>query len=117
MNVREVYEAAHGDFEGTFERMMDEEFMAKILKMFLDDSSFRNLEEAYQARNAQDAFHAAHTLKGVAGNVGLSDLAKKASDVTEALRGSDEIGNADAYMPALKQAYETAKQAIEKLEA
>lgn len=117
MNVQEVYEAAHGDFEGTLERMMDEGFMAKILMMFLDDPSFMQLKEAYQAQNVSDSFHAAHTLKGVAGNVGLSDLAKKASDVTEALRNSDNIHDADAYMPALMQAYETAKQAIEKLEA
>lgn len=46
------------------------------------------------ARDAEGAFMAAHTLKGVSQNLGFDNLYEPAVVVTEALRGADAVDGA-----------------------
>ncbi len=39
-------------------------FIKKFVLKFLDDNSYANLKEAIAAGNVEEAFRAAHTLKG-----------------------------------------------------
>ncbi len=50
---------------------------------FLDDNSYANLKEAIAAGNVEEAFRAAHTLKGVCLNLGFDNLYKASSAITE----------------------------------
>lgn len=46
----------------------------KFLHLFPKDSSMATLSAAMGTQSAVDAFHTAHTLKGVALNLGLGNL-------------------------------------------
>lgn len=95
MTIKSLYEAVGGDYEDVVKRLISEEFVAQLALGFLDDDGFSSLEKAMKNRNAEDAFRAAHTLKGVALNLGFKNLGESASELTEVLRkrtfdGADE---------------------------
>ena len=95
MTIKSLYEAVGGDYKDVVKRLISEEFAAQLALGFLDDDGFLSLEKAMKNRNAEDAFRAAHTLKGVALNLGFKNLGESASELTEVLRkrtfdGADE---------------------------
>jgi len=116
MNLREFYIVVGGDYEEAFDRMRKEERIVKFLNMFLADTNYDELISAVDSKEAEKAFRAAHTLKGVAGNLGLTNLQKVVSEITETLRGATEVENAIPLIPEVKETYQTAKTAIEQLE-
>ena len=73
---------------------MGEEMLARFALKFLDDESMDKLEAAMAAGDAEGAFMAAHTLKGVSQNLGFDNLYEPAVVVTEALRGADAVDGA-----------------------
>ncbi|UKI38244.1 MAG: Hpt domain-containing protein [Clostridiales bacterium] len=52
----------------------------------MSDESFRTLRTALEKDDAESAFYAAHTLKGICSNLGFDRLFDKSSAVTEMLR-------------------------------
>ena len=89
MTLHELYEAVGGDMSDTTERLGDAETVESFILMFPDDSSYSVLLHSLRKNDLQRAFHAAHTLKGVGGNLGFKRLCDCASDVCEKLRGGD----------------------------
>ncbi len=83
----------------------NEALVMRLLSRFPDDGSFRSLEDALEKGDREVSFRAAHTLKGVAANLGLENIREKASEITEKLRDGD-VTAARALMPDLKEAYE-----------
>lgn len=54
----------------------------------------------------EDAFRAAHTIKGICQNLSLTALLKAASELTEALRNKTEYSNdIEPYFENLKEIY------------
>lgn len=94
------------DVDGGLDRFMgNEALFLKCLRRFPADTSFQQLEEALSAGDLQAAFVAAHTLKGVSGNLSLEAVFQASLPVVEALRcGSRE--EAEAAMPALRDIYQ-----------
>ncbi|MDE6912402.1 MAG: Hpt domain-containing protein [Lachnospiraceae bacterium] len=98
------------DVEGTLHRFMgnDALFLKFILK-FKDDKNYAALKDALDQRNYEEAFKAAHTLKGVSANLGLNPIYDCASAVTELLRGKEasEVDNekVEQEKKALEEAY------------
>jgi HPt (histidine-containing phosphotransfer) domain-containing protein len=70
----------------------DEEFYADCLLSFMEDPSFEALGSALEEQNFSEAFDYAHTLKGVAGNLGLTPLFNAICGIVEPLR-SKEFSN------------------------
>lgn len=103
MTVLEFYKTIGGDYDGTVGRFLGEERVLKFLKLFLKDPSISNLKENMAAENYQEAFRAAHTLKGVAANLGMDVMQQVSSDITEALRDGKDIEKAKALMPQLDE--------------
>ena len=64
------------DYQNTLNRFPNEAFIKKFVLKFLDDNSYANLKEAIAAGNVEEAFRAAHTLKGVCLNLGFDNLYK-----------------------------------------
>lgn len=87
--------------------------MEKFLRRFPNDSNYSLLCQAMAQGDADAAFTAAHTLKGVAGNLSLDRLFAATSAVVESLRGKD-LAMAEQQMPPLHQAY---REVIEALAA
>ena len=59
----------------------------KFARKFLDDPSYQTLVDTMDKADYEEAFRAAHTLKGVCANLGFTQLFKVSSDLTEELRG------------------------------
>ena len=60
----------------------------KLLIKFRDDysNSFHEIKNAIENNNLKDAERYAHTVKGVAGNIGISKLHKIAGDLEAVIR-------------------------------
>ena len=86
MTLRECYEKIGGDYEGSCKRLMNEKLLERFLQKFFDDPSMQLLVDAVKEGNIESSFRAVHTLKGVAGNLGLSRLYNSAVNLTEQLR-------------------------------
>jgi chemotaxis protein histidine kinase CheA len=78
------------DVTGAKERFMgDEELYRQCIEMFRADESFDNLKKAIDAKDYKAAFEYAHTLKGVAGNLGLTPMFGVICAIVEPLRAGD----------------------------
>ena len=80
-----------------------EGFLKKFVLKFLDDNSYANLKEAIAAGNVEEAFRAAHTLKGVCLNLGFDNLYKASSAITEIFRAGELAGAEEAFEEVEKQ--------------
>lgn len=78
------------DVAETMERFVeDEDLYVECLHEYLDNPDFTLLGEAINAKDYSKAFDRAHTLKGVAGNMGLTTLFKIICNIVEPLRVHD----------------------------
>ena len=93
---RKILAEAGVDIEDAMSRFMDNEaLMLKVLRRFTEDDNFRHLKQAMEKKDAARAFEAAHTLKGLTGNLSLKDLYRETSILTEDLRSGDIDGAAE----------------------
>lgn len=111
MNTRDIYERTGEDFESVKTRLVSEDFVGRLVEKFAEDGTFFELAAAVKNQDASSAFRAAHTIKGVASNLGFSALAAAASELTEILRGGSFMG-ADAAFIKAKAEYDKVIRAI-----
>ena len=103
------------DLKVTMERFMGrEELLFKFLKKFENDESYKNLIQTMEDKQFESAFSHAHTLKGVAANLGLGNLTESASALTEKLRAKDYT-DYEGMVEAIKKDYADAMDMISKL--
>lgn len=94
------------DLEGAMERFLNNEAMyEKFLKKFLADPNYQGLVAAVAEKDCKKAFTAAHTLKGVCGNLALQGLYHAVCDQVECFR-SDKFDEGAAMMPAVTAEYD-----------
>ena len=86
MNVKQFYEAVNGNYVAALDTMMMDSFIIKMLTKFNEKNSFDALKESYLNEDYRGVFEAAHSLKGVVGNLALTDLFNKVVPVVEAVR-------------------------------
>lgn len=99
------------DVGTTLKRFLgNEDMYGNFLQRFLKDPSYRNLGEQLKAGSFEEAFRSAHTLKGVAANLGLTPLQAASAELVEELRGkkNDEVDVAktDAQWKKLTEVYD-----------
>lgn len=115
MSLEVFYSSVDGDYEGVKSRLLTEERILKFVNLFFDDPTYQNLVANLDSGNLKEAFRAAHTLKGVARDLGLTQIADPASELADALR-PNEAGDpacperADEIMVRVSSAY---KKAVE----
>jgi len=102
------------DYEDVLSRLRSEVLVRKFALKFLDDDSYANLKAAMESGNAPEAFRGAHTLKGVAVNLGFTALYNVSSALTEKLR-SQEYDNLDGLIADVKKQYDIVIEAIAAL--
>lgn len=115
MNLEKLYQETGGDMADAVRRLGGIAVVERFLRMFAGDDTFAMLEAAMSAGDVRRAFRAAHTLKGLAANLGLVQLWQAASALTEALRGGD-VQSAAALYPETAAAYRQAYAAIGELD-
>lgn len=118
MTIEQCYQQLHGDYAQVLQRLPSAALVERFIGKFLDDDSYPNLRSAMQASDAEAAFRAAHTLKGVSANLGFEQLRGSASKLTEQLRGVTVISiDAQALMEQVTQDYEMTVGAIRAFQA
>ena len=115
MTVKELYERLGADYNDAMERVFDEELLKMLCGMFLEDKSYSTLSEALSKQDYPAAFESAHTLKGVAANLGFSRLYNVASDLTEALRGGVPKGDVEGMFTSVDEEYKITASAVQEL--
>lgn len=116
MTVQECYERMGGDYESVFGRFRKEDRIKKFVFRFLSDKSFETLCSSIEAGNTEEAFRAAHTLKGVSQNLSFDRLFESSHEITEALRAEDKEKVAD-LLPRVREDYELTVSTIQALQA
>ena len=108
MTIQECYQKLGGEFAQVEKRLPSVGLVRKFIVKFLDDDSYSNLCLAMQNGQREEAFRAAHTLKGVSANLGFSRLLASAGELTELLRAETETipGRTADLLEEVKQDYE-----------
>ena len=115
MNIKECYDAIGADFEDVIGRLGSESLVQRFALKFIDDGSYGALTEALGEGDAESAFRAAHTLKGVCLNLGLKNLYTVSSELTEKLRGRELDGSAELFNK-VKEQYDITIDALKKVD-
>lgn len=113
--VRSQLVAAGVDVNSVMERFMNNEaLLERFMRKFKNDPNYQQLLEAVEAKDNDKAFTAAHTLKGVAGNLSLAALQSQVSTQCELFRGGNFEEGA-ALMAQVTEEYERITAAIDKV--
>lgn len=108
---KDIFESYGADYEATMERFMGNKKMyLKFLTMFFQDPSLALLAEALRADNLTGAFHAAHTLKGVAGNMGLAPFYDAVCAIVEPLRKGEPGVDYEELLQVILSEYQRVKK-------
>lgn len=99
------------NYAEVMERFVDDEDLDfDCLMMFIDDPAFEGLRKSVADQDYVSAFDYAHSLKGVAGNLGLTPLYNIISQIVEPLRNRDY-----SDLPAQWKAVQTAREELKIL--
>lgn len=114
MNVKQQHALAlrETDISGALKRFGgDEQLYISCLWLFLEDPTVSELNAAIDRKAWDDAFTAAHALKGLAGNMGFVPLMHSAGQLVIAIRGgrTKEVGE---YVAQVNSSYRDITDAI-----
>ncbi|MDR0903622.1 MAG: Hpt domain-containing protein [Ruminococcus sp.] len=101
------------DVKSALSRMLNkEEMYKKFLRKFREDTNIYQLKDIvenndkFSSEDCEKIFHYAHTIKGVAGNLGLTGIYNESSYISEATRnGSAEASDVKTHFAALFDEY------------
>lgn len=120
--IETCYAVIGGDLDGVRGRLLTDERIVKFLTIFLQDTSYSNLVTHLEAGDLKEAFRAAHTIKGISRDLGLTPLFTYSSQLADVLR-PDEEGNpagpldqVEGLMAQIKSAYQLTVDAIGALQ-
>ena len=96
--------------EGLTRCVNNEAFYLKLVGKTMDDPSFERLTKAIENKDLDDAFEAAHALKGALGNLALTPLCEPVNEMVELLRAKEDA-DYDLYIEEITNK----KKALEEL--
>ncbi len=115
MTIKECYDQMGSDYEGVLGRMGSEVMIRHFALKFLQDPSFNNLKENLEKGDGEEAFRAAHTLKGVCLNLGFNELYEVSAELTEKLREREAAGSEELFQK-VEEKYKKTVNAIKGVE-
>lgn len=111
MTLKECYDLLGGDYDNVLGRLRTESLIQKFVLKFLDDGSFDLLCTSMKEKNREEAFRAAHTIKGVCQNLSFTRLEVSSSALCEALR-NEWLPEAEELYSRTAEDYELTTAAI-----
>lgn len=117
MGLKECYQRIGGNYEDAVGRLYSEKLVRKFVLKFLNDPSFGLLEKSLDEKNYEEAFRAAHTIKGVCQNLSFTRLQDSSSALTEALRSGCWTPEVPGLMQRVTADYQETVSAIKILQA
>ncbi len=116
MTVKECYEKMGADYDSVMGRLRKDERVQKFLLKFLNDKSYELLCSSMEANDMNEAFRAAHTIKGVCQNLSLDPLYESASVLAERLRDGQEYAeDVEILVEQVKKDYTRTIECISEL--
>lgn len=107
MTLQELYSQIGGDYEQALRVMRVEKLIDKHIRKLVTNGMVDGLVDAAERMEPAELFDAAHAMKGICANLGLTALAEMASEIAEEYRGSNQRKLTD----------EQAKEKIAQIEA
>ena len=116
VNIEECYEKIGGDYADVSKRTPSVALIEKFIGIFLKDESFDALRRQLECANREEAFRAAHTLKGVCANLSFTKLLTSTARLTEVLRSETgfDINTSIELFCDVERDYEVTADAIRK---
>ena len=74
MNVKQFYIETNGSYENALAIMMNDALISRMLTKFIDNNIYEQIVNAYENKDYRALFAAAHSYKGVTGNLALTPL-------------------------------------------
>ena len=112
MTVQEFYEIVGGDYKTALGRLMNDDFIKRMLSKFVLKNSFDLMIDGFKNKDVKTLFEAAHSFKGVTGNLALTSLYDKTCVIVEAVRDYMNIKELQEEIDDLKlllEAYRAGK--------
>ncbi len=115
--LQDLFSAYGGDYDQTMKRFMGNETLyCTILPKLFQDGNLQKLGKALKADNLKSAFEAAHTLKGVSANLGLTPLYDAVCMIVEPLRNREQNIDYMALYQTIQVEFQRINTLWEKLE-
>jgi len=108
METKAFYQRIGGDYADVLSRLGKDERSQKYLGKFAESTEYQQLCQAIEIEDWELGFRMAHTLKGVAANLGFNNLFLSSSALCETLRAGDKPGDGEleAVTTAINQIFE-----------
>ncbi len=113
MTIKECYDIMGDSYDSVLKRFGSEALVERFALKFENEQSYNNLKVNLEQKNLDEAFRAAHTLKGVCLNLGFDSVYEPSSQITEILRAGSFDG-CEKYLPQLEEQYNKLIDALEK---
>ena len=117
MTIKEFYDLVGGDYKTALSRMMNDDFIKRMLSKFLAKNAFPLLKQSFQEKDVKGLFEAAHAFKGVTANLALTRLYDMTCPIVEAVRDFQEGEGFDLAkeMGELEEAYLFTESKLQEL--
>ena len=116
MEFQEVIDRLQVDEKALLNRFSgNRALMERFIRKFPQDKTFEELRQAESAGDTEKLFQAAHTLKGISGNLGMDRLYRLCSQLVEELRANRTEHTSEQYT-AIQQEYERIIQCLSLLD-
>lgn len=116
MTIKDLFIQIGTDNSVVMSRFGENELLlSRFIKKFPQDLSFYELKMAIESKDYNSIEQSAHTLKGLAANLGFSGLSSISADVVYAARENKDY-LVEELFETLKKEYETIIEAIGQLD-
>ncbi len=120
MTLQELYQNIGADYEQAVRVLRMEKLIDKHIRKLTKNGVVDKLFEAGKEMDPSALFEAAHAMKGVCANLGLTGLSEAASEIAEEYRPGKERRFTDAEVKAkidhIAQDYQKTAEEIQKYE-
>lgn len=113
--ILEILKTAGIDVDDLMERLMGNmSLISRFMKRFPDDGNYPLLVDSIEKGDCEEAFRAAHTLKGVVANLSMTKLYKLVGGQVEVLRVGDMESGSDMLAEIIEE-YEKMVEVIRSI--
>ena len=112
VRTEDCYRRIGADYQDVLRRLGTEERVRRFLIKFPEDTCYADLRRALTEGNGEEAFRAAHSLKGICMNLGFSSLYRSVNALTEELRSGQIRPEALSLSGQVQEDYDAVIQSI-----